>query len=176
MRQSVTQEFDYGCGIACFAFALGISYKQATVLLGEAQARSNRFWVKDLVQALNGNGLRYERYYVKEHIKSRLDEEGTIVLIRRSKIYPAGHYLVRHQGLWMDPWINLTKDRNIQNAKSGFRKRLPGEAMYALLPILRYYGVEDGPSRSRFNSKHYSKSPFTHDRGLFGGVSKSKSA
>jgi len=136
MRQSVTQEFDYGCGIACFAFALGISYKQATVILGEAQSTSNRFWVKDLVKALNENGLQYERYYVKERIKSQLDKESTIVLIRRSKIYPAGHYLIRHQGAWMDPWINLPEDRNILNAKSGFRKQLPGEAMYALLPAL----------------------------------------
>lgn len=135
MRQSVTQEFDYGCGIACFAFALGISYKQATVLLGEAQSISNRFWVKDLAQALNDNGLPYDRYYVKEHIKPRLDEEGAIVLVRRSKTFPAGHYLIRHQGLWMDPWINLSEDRNILNAKSGFRKCLPGEAMYVLFPV-----------------------------------------
>lgn len=136
MRKCVTQESDYGCGVACFAFALGISYKQATVLLGKAQSNSNRFWVKDLAQALNDNGLRYERYYVKEHIKSRLDEEGAIVLIRRSRIYPASHYLIRYQGVWMDPWINLPESRNIQNAISGFRKRLPGEAMYVLLPVL----------------------------------------
>lgn len=133
MRQSVTQEFDYGCGIACFAFALGVSYKQATHLLGKAQSSSNRFWVKDLEQALNDNGLRYKRYFVKEHVKLRLNEEGAIVLIRRSNIYPAGHYLIRHQGTWMDPWINLPKDRDIRNAISGFRKQLPDEAMYVLL-------------------------------------------
>lgn len=135
MRKSLTQESVYGCGVACFAFALGISYKQATVLLGQAQSSSNRFWVKDLVRALNNNGLQYERYYVKEHIKPRLDEEGAIVLIRRSKIYPAGHYLIRHQGAWMDPWINLSEDSSILNATSGFRNRLPGEAIYALLPV-----------------------------------------
>lgn len=135
MRKSLTQESDYGCGAACFAFALGISYKQATVLLGEAQSSSNRFWIKDLAKALNDNGLQYDRYYVKEHIKPRLDEEGAIVLIRRSKIYPTGHYLIRHQGAWMDPWINLSENRNVKNAISGFRNRLPGEAMYVLLPV-----------------------------------------
>lgn len=43
MRESITQEFDYGCGIACFAFALGVNYKEATLLLGEKQANSQRF-------------------------------------------------------------------------------------------------------------------------------------
>lgn len=66
MRQSITQEFDYGCAIACFAFSLSISYKQATDLLGEAQSSSNRFWVKDLEQALNENGLQYKRCCVKD--------------------------------------------------------------------------------------------------------------
>jgi len=28
MRQSITQEFDYGCGIACFAFVLEMTYQQ----------------------------------------------------------------------------------------------------------------------------------------------------
>lgn len=72
MRKSITQEFDYGCGIACFAFALGVNYKEATLLLGEEQANSQRFWVKDLVIALNKFGLNYEAKYIKPHI-NRLD-------------------------------------------------------------------------------------------------------
>ena len=135
MRQSITQEFDYGCGIACFAFALGISYKQAETRLGETQATSNRFWVKDLESALNNNGLAYSRHYVTPRIRPHINEDGAIILIRRSHTYPAGHYLIRHDGAWMDPWINLPTNRDIRQAISGFRTRLPGEAMYALLPL-----------------------------------------
>ena len=58
MIKSITQEFDYGCGIACFAFALDISYKEATIILGPKQSLSNRFWVKDLRTALNNSGLK----------------------------------------------------------------------------------------------------------------------
>ncbi len=134
MKQSVTQEFDYGCGIACFAFALGITYKQAEGRLGKAQSASSRFWVKDLQGALNSNGLAYSRNYVTARIHPRIDEEGAIVLIRRSSVYPAGHYLIRHQGAWMDPWINLPTNRDILQATSGFRTELPGQAMYVLLP------------------------------------------
>lgn len=101
MRESITQEFDYGCGIACYAFALGISYKDAEKRLGEAQARSERFWVNDLTKALNDAGLAYERKYVKPHVRPLIDQEGVIVLISRSKDHPVGHYLIRHDDMWM---------------------------------------------------------------------------
>lgn len=134
MRQSITQEFDYGCGIACYAFALEITYAQAVKKLGKEQANSSRFWIKDFKDALNKSGRPYVAKYIKPKLRRKIYEEGTIVLIRRSKQYPTGHYLIRHDNHWMDPWINLATNKNILEAKSGFRKRLPGTPMYALLP------------------------------------------
>ena len=134
MRESITQEFDYGCGIACFAFALGMTYKHAADHLGELQANSTRFWIKDFTAALNNSGMSYVSRHIKPPMLRKIYKEGTIVLIRRSKQYPTGHYLIRHRGHWMDPWINLALDNDIRHAKSGFRKRLPGKPMYALLP------------------------------------------
>lgn len=137
MKQSITQEFEYGCGIACFAFLLGVSYKQAAKMLGEVQSKSDRFWVKDLCSALNAQGLNYKRNYVKQHIKPILLKDGTIVLIGRSKTHPTGHYLVRHNNLWMDPWINLPRSKDILKAKSGFRKRLPGIPKYVIYELVK---------------------------------------
>lgn len=134
MRESITQEFDYGCGIACFAFALGMTYSQAAKCLGERQANSTRFWVKDLAAALNSSGKTYTAKHMKPGLNKKIYKDGTIILIRRSKRYSVGHYLIRHHGYWMDPWINLPVDNNIQHARSGFRKRLPGKPMYALFP------------------------------------------
>ena len=134
MRKSISQEFDYGCGIACYAFALGITYKEAEQQLGEEQAMSNRFYVKDLALALNNAGRAYQSKYVKPHIRKLLYKEGSIVLIRRSKTYKAGYYLIRHEGMWMDPWINLPTNADIRQAKSGFRRRLPGTPIYVILP------------------------------------------
>lgn len=134
MRRSITQEYDFGCGIACYAFALKVSYKQAEKLLGPKQSKSTRFWVKDLTMRLNEAGLSYKSRHLDKSLKDHIYKDGTIVLIRRSKKYIAGHYLIRHEGLWMDPWINLPKDNNIENANSGFRKRLPGSPIYALFP------------------------------------------
>lgn len=133
MRGSITQEFDYGCGVACFAFALGMTYQQAADYLGELQANSTRFWIKDITAALNTSGKQYTAKYMKPPMVRKIYKEGTIVLIKRSKHYPTGHYLIRYKGLWMDPWINLPTNKDIKHAESGFRKRLPGKPMYALL-------------------------------------------
>jgi hypothetical protein len=135
MRQSITQEFSYGCGIACYAFALNLSYKQAVEQLGQTQANSDRFWVKDFREALNQAGLTYTSKHSKSLDRNHTFEEGTIILIRRSRRYPTGHYLIRYQGAWMDPWINLPYSSDISKASSGFRQRLPGKVMFALLPV-----------------------------------------
>lgn len=131
----ITQQYEYGCGIACFAFAAGLTYEAAAGWLGPEQSRSTRFWCKDLAAALNKYGKSYQVKYVKPAVRPRIYEDGVIVLISRSKTYPVGHYLIRHQGEWMDPWINLKQDKDITHARAGFRKRLPGRPMYALLPL-----------------------------------------
>ena len=95
---------------------------------------SDRFYVKDLALALNNAGKAYQSKYVKPPIRKLLYKEGSIVLIRRSKTYKTGHYLIRHEGMWMDSWINLPTSADIRQAKSGFRKRLPGTPIYVILP------------------------------------------
>lgn len=130
MKKSITQEFEYGCGIACFAFVTDASYQQAAEYLGLNQAQSSRFWCKDLTVALNEKGKPYVHKYVKPAQRNKIYQEGAIVLIARSKRYPSGHYLVRHHSRWMDPWINVCQNHDITMAKSGFRQRLPGRPMY----------------------------------------------
>lgn len=134
MRASITQEMPYGCGIACFAFVTKLSYKQAEEFLGTAQAQSNRFFVKNFREELNRFGLIYQSRHLRSSKPFELCE-GSIVLLRRSKQFPVGHYLTYHHGVWMDPWINLPTNNDITQARSGFRDRLPGEAMYVLEPV-----------------------------------------
>jgi len=136
MKHPITQEYDYGCGIACFAFVTDLTYQEAAEFLGQAQASSNRFYCSNFVAALNTYGLPYKNRRLKPNMKHEFSD-GTIVLLRRSKQYPVGHYLVRHEGHWMDPWINSPYSKDIEKARSGFRKRLPGMAMYALIPQVR---------------------------------------
>lgn len=134
MKKSITQEFDYGCGVACFAFACDLSYSRAVVVLGREQTVKYGWRPSDLVRALKSYGLNYKNCYVRKQSQPQEYPEATIILLERSASYPVGHYLIRHNQYWMDPWINMPIDNNIHHAKSGFREQLPGKAMYALIP------------------------------------------
>jgi hypothetical protein len=134
LKEPIIQQNEYGCGVACFAFSLNLTYLQAAKILGQRQTKSERFYVKDLVGQLNLIKKGYIHKYVKPKILPRIYQEGVIVLVARSKLHPTGHYLVRHGGLWMDPWMNLSKCKQISKAAGGYRKRLPSRAMYAIFP------------------------------------------
>lgn len=118
--ESITQEFDYGCGIACFALALDVTYKQAANRPGDLQYNSTRFWIKDFTK------------YMKAPTMRRIYKEGTIISMRKLKPYPTGNYLIRHKNHWRDPSINLPSNKYIKHIKSGFRKQLSGKPMFAL--------------------------------------------
>lgn len=135
MRSSITQKHDFGCGVACVSFATGITYEQSVEKLGRDKAATVGFLCRELVAGLDDLGLNYETQYVTPKIKQRIYNEGVIVFIKRTKHYPFGHYLIRHDGLWMDSWINLPFNKNLQQARSGFRRRLPGKPIYAILPL-----------------------------------------
>lgn len=133
MRKSITQELDYGCGIACFAFVCNITFREAVSFLAREYSVKHGWKPSDLVNALQERGLSYKNTYVRKNLNYQYPEN-TIVLIERSATYPFGHYLVLHDDAWMDPWINMPINDNLENAESGFRDVLPGKSMYALIP------------------------------------------
>ncbi len=130
----VRQKDEYGCGVACVAVLLDIDYDQIlkTFDNGNRKAEQEGFTCKDICSALKKFGKKYSYRYVKPRLKNRIYKEGTIVYIKKTKKYPAGHYLLRVKDRWMDPWINFNRDKNIKNAKAGLRKQLPGKAIYYL--------------------------------------------
>lgn len=133
--KTVEQRDLFGCGAACVAFVLKEGYSKVVILLERDKARSKGFFCKDLTRVLLKFGQNYSYKYLKPRLRKKIYKKGVIVFIRRSKRYPTGHFLVRHSGLWMDPWVNFTKDNKISNAKAGFRKRLPGKPIYMIFPI-----------------------------------------
>lgn len=134
MMKSITQELYYGCGVACFAFICDMSFNQAVTFLGKEYSVKYGWKPSDLVEALSRFGFNYKNYYVRKEDWITYSE-GSIVLIERSYEYPVGHYLVFTVQGWMDPWINMPSTNDIHEAKSGFRKQLPGKPMYALMPV-----------------------------------------
>ncbi len=132
MKNSVTQKHDMGCGAACLAFVANKSYLEVTTRLGIEKASTLGFKLKELSLLLEQFEVSTRWKHIKPHTRQLIYEEGTIVFIKRNKLYPYGHYLTRYQQQWMDPWINMREDSNIRNAVSGFRKRLPGKPQYAI--------------------------------------------
>ena len=134
MKKSITQEDPFGCGIACVAWITNKSYKGAKkkYFKDKYSAHIFGYLCKDLVAALAKSKKRYSYKYIKGEIRFHC---GSIVFIKRSKRYPAGHYLVKTRKGWVDPWINFNyRNANLKMANSGFRKRLPGKPIYVILP------------------------------------------
>jgi hypothetical protein len=134
MKKPIVQKDAMGCGLACVAFVVGKSYKQIVGIAGREKAKNRGFYCRELAAILNQFGHSYQYRYLKPLLKKIIYRDDVIVFIKRSKKYPFGHYLVCYQNLWMDPWINFPKEKDVKEAEAGFRKRLPGKAIYALTP------------------------------------------
>jgi hypothetical protein len=120
----VKQEDPMGCGIACVAFVLGISYKEATKLLTLPEKRKTLGIAQVIYEKLSRGGS-YDSFsrYVGRLDDTRV-EIGDIVYVKKCKMFPSGHYLVKINGGYMDPFINMGEVvGDYTRAKAG--KRFP---------------------------------------------------
>ena len=111
-----------GCAVACVASLFGISYKKSLKIFGIKKADKPNFYCKDIVKILNKGGFNYSYGKVIPKTKEYLENNGTIVFVRRSKKYKFGHYLLKVKRGWMHSWVNFPKEP----IKAGFQKKLPG--------------------------------------------------
>lgn len=151
MKASVTQKDDFGCGIACVAFVSGKSYQEVICALGDKKAKEKGFYCRELTMVLSEFGEQYGYCHLKPRNRGLIYTEDAIVFLKRSKLYPSGHYIVHYNGQWMDPWINFAVNKNINNAQSGYRKRLSGEPQYVL------YKVSQKPLQKRVSASTINK-------------------
>src|SRR3990167_8221270 len=131
MRKSITQRHLYGCAVACLAFVLQTPYTKALKLLKTKQKIYKGSSCRELLSILQENSLAYNYKYLSKKKSWNIGEPLVVVYIKKSKKYPAGHFLVRYRDKWMDPWINFRFGAKEAKAKSGFRKSLPGEPNFA---------------------------------------------
>jgi len=109
-------------------------YTKALKLLKTKQKIYKGSSCRELLSLLQENSLAYNYKYLSKKKSWKIDEPLTIIYIKKSKKYPAGHFLVWYRNKWMDPWINFRVGAKVAKAKSGFRKDLPGKPIYALFP------------------------------------------
>jgi hypothetical protein len=121
----ITQEAPMGCAIACCASLAGLTYEKMLSYFdnGEIKDHTSGFYNKDIVKALSRVGINAKGCSIKKWGDRKIDD-GTIVFIKRSKVYPEGHFLLKTKKGWMNPWINHP---NINPAKAGFQTELPGK-------------------------------------------------
>lgn len=126
----ITQEAFMGCAIACCASLAGLPYKQMKNYFddGKTKEQTTGFYNRDIVSALGKLKIQTRAFSVKRWGNKKI-KHGTIVFVGRSKNYPAGHYLLKTKNGWMDPWKNYP---NINSAKAGFQKTLPGKARWII--------------------------------------------
>lgn len=135
MKQSITQKHPMACGLACVAYVANQDYKVLASRQPSHKLNLAGFHCPTLVNLLNSFGCSYRW---KKLTSSRIQQQfkiGDIVFIKRSPERPGGHFLTKTEFGWMDPWINIASNRNIDEAKSGYLKELPGEAEYVLYSL-----------------------------------------
>jgi ABC-type bacteriocin/lantibiotic exporter with double-glycine peptidase domain len=132
MKIPLAQKDNFGCGLACIAFLTNQTYEKVVNDLGRKKAKTKGFYCREITVYLKKLGYQTEFHYLNKKWRNKIYQDKTIVFIRRSKKYPYGHYLIRYQNYWMDSWINFQKNKDIKNAKAGFRKKLPGKPIYGI--------------------------------------------
>ena len=132
MKSPVCQRDNFGCGIACLAFITGRSYEKIAEELDKEKAKTEGFSCRELIAYLKSLGYRAEYHYLNQKVAKKIYREKTIVFLKQSKKFPSGHYLTRYHTLWMDPWLNFSKEKSLVLAKAGFKKRLPGKPIYGI--------------------------------------------
>ena len=125
----ITQEDPMGCGVACVASLIGISYEEAQKFFKENHSVTRGYYLKEILEALSRKNLNYKFRKITDKTKKFISKKGSIVFIKRSKKYLSGHYLLKTSKGWMNPWANYPK---INPAQAGFNKRLPGEAQWII--------------------------------------------
>jgi hypothetical protein len=140
MTRYIAQIDEMGCGVACVANKLGISYEQATELfLYPGHAKTIGYKCKYIVDALRNAGQDVRLRHIKDHDRNSIAKgkipipTGGIVFLERSKLYPFQHYLLKADKGWVDPWINMHDDPNVAHARAGLRKYLPGRPYYVII-------------------------------------------
>lgn len=128
----IVQKDDLGCGVACVAMVMNISYSNARSLFidGDIKAQKTGFVCKEIVAALSKAGLDYEYKYIKPKLIDKLTLPMSIIFIKKSKLFPHGHYVVRTDNGWIDPWIYTSPDGKV----AGIRKELPETPIYIITP------------------------------------------
>ena len=135
----VPQEHEWGCGVACIASLLGISYAAAmfqvqTAVGTKIDFASEGLELEPIIAVLQQNGIS---------ISVRTDlirwPIGTIAFLSEHEgaYKGSGHYILKTEDGWMDPYYNALTRKSDERPEATYRRRLPRNTYVqaALIPL-----------------------------------------
>lgn len=132
LKIPISQKDELGCAVACLAFLTNKSYQEVIDELNRPVVIKRGVYCKEITSYLNKLGYKANYHYLNSKWRNKIYKHKTMVFIKRDRRYIFGHFLIRYKNMWIDPWINFQKDKNVKNSEAGFRKRLPGKPIYAV--------------------------------------------
>lgn len=135
-NKSVTQLDCMGCGIACVAYVRDISYKEAKNLFDcPNKASTKGYTIKHINNALFKFGLNYKSKYIGR-VEVYEIKDKSLVYFKKCYNFPYGHYMVKTELGYMDPFINLREvNYDIEKAESGFNNDYKDKIVLISQPI-----------------------------------------
>ncbi|MDQ1064486.1 MULTISPECIES: hypothetical protein [Stenotrophomonas] len=131
----VSQQDEWGCGIACVASLTGLSYREARSRLearkgGLIDADAPGLELEPIIDVLRDAGILME-----QRVGAKRWPSGAIVFLSEEwgRYRGTGHYLLRTDDGWMDPWANPDEKR----PRAEYLDRLPRgtTVQVALVPV-----------------------------------------
>ena len=122
-----------GCAVACVASQCGLDYTQALRLFEqEKYAWTRGFYCTEVVEAFAKAGRKYD-FAVFRASKHReiLEVPGTVLFLDPSDQYPSGHYVLRIEDGWMNPWVNFPQ---MNPVRAAVVHELAGKVGYVVFP------------------------------------------
>lgn len=130
----VSQEDEWGCGAACVASLLGITYREAKKLVEDIKGRSvnakpHGLELHHIALALQAEGVKV----IADWDSAVPASDGTIVCIGGKSRYKYEHYILKTPSGWMDPWYNLDPEIKVARYRKGYPRG--SEFLVALIPV-----------------------------------------
>ena len=136
----VSQEDEWGCGAACVASLLGISYGEAKQLAENVKGLSIN---EGQDRPGPGPGLELHHIAIALQIKgvkviadwdpAAHHPNGSIICIGGKSRYKYDHYILKTPNGWMDPWFDLKKNNMVAKYREDYPKG--ADFLVALIPV-----------------------------------------
>jgi ABC-type bacteriocin/lantibiotic exporter with double-glycine peptidase domain len=136
----VAQEDEWGCGVACIASLLGVSYGSAMAMVKTASGANIDFSSEGL--ELEPIILVLQQHGLSVSVKANLSRWpiGTIAFLSENEgaYKGSGHYILKTEDGWMDPYYNALTRGDEEEREARYRTRLPRSTFVqaALVPFV----------------------------------------